>query len=214
MRVLVGACGRMKRIMKDEELELSKRDIEFLYEIGCLRFIDRAWRQLLNLGGANLAEHTLRVAWIAALIARHEGADVSKAMKMALVHDIPESRTGDVHYISRLYTKRDEEAAIKEMLNSTTFPDDFLNLWKEYEKRETLEAKVVKDADNLDVDFELQEHAARGAKLKDDWDRKRSAYPMLYTETAKKIFEMVYASNPNDWHTKAKNRFTEGDYGK
>ncbi|MBI2013172.1 MAG: HD domain-containing protein [Candidatus Colwellbacteria bacterium] len=194
--------------------ELNKRDIEFLYEVGCLRFIPRAWKQLLGPNFANLAEHTLRVMWTATLIAKHEKADVDKVIKIALVHDVPESRTGDVHYISRLYTKRDEEGALSEIFKEVNLADEFLELWKEYEKRGSLEAKIVKDADNLDVDFELQEQAARGVKLRDSWNRKESTYHQLYTETAKKIFEMIYISNPDDWHTKAKNRFTEGDYGK
>jgi len=203
--------------MENAESGVSKRDIEFLYEVGCLRFIPRAWRQMLSPNFANLAEHTLRVAWIAALIARHEGANIGKAMQMALVHDLSESRTGDVHYISRLYTRRDEKGAIKDMLHGTTLPSELLDLWQEYEERESLESKVVKDADNLDVDFEIQEQAARGVNLKEDWyegQRKPFVRPNFYTETAKQIFDMLYASNPNDWHTKAKNRFTEGDYGK
>src|SRR3972149_971171 len=192
--------------MENAESGVSKRDIEFLYEVGCLRFIPRAWRQMLSPNFANLTEHTLRVAWIAALIARHEGANIGKAMQMALVHDLSESRTGDVHYISRLYTRRDEKGAIKDMLHGTTLPSELLDLWQEYEERESLESKVVKDADNLDVDFEIQEQAARGVNLKEDWykeQRKPLVYPNLHTETAKRIFEMLYSSNRNDWHTKA-----------
>ena len=44
--------------------------------------------------------HTLRVAWIATIIAKNESnADLAKVVKMALVHDIAESRTGDTHYL-------------------------------------------------------------------------------------------------------------------
>ena len=186
--------------------ELNKRDIEFLYEVGCLRFIPRAWRQFLLPNTANLAEHTLRVMWTAATIAKYEKADTGKVIKMALVHDASESRTGDAHYVSRVYTKRDEEAAIRDTLQGTALSGEFFNLWEEYEKRESIEAKIVKDADNLDVDFELQEQAARGVKLRDNWNRKEFIYHQLYTETAKKIFEMIYTSNPDDWHTKAKNQ--------
>ncbi len=193
---------------QNNKKDISPRDIEFLYEIGCLRFIPRAWKQLLGPNFANLAEHTLRVMWTAGLIAKQEKADADKVLKMALVHDVGESRTGDVHYISRIYTKRDEEGALNEIFKDTTLAAEFIQLWKEYEKRESLEAKIVKDADNLDVDFEVQEQASRGVKLKEAWDRKGSAYPMLYTETAKKLFEMIYSSNPDDWHIKAKNRFT------
>lgn len=195
----------------EPESELNKRDIEFLYEMGCLRFIPRAWRQLLGPNFANVAEHTVRVMWLASMIAKKEGGDMGKVVKMALVHDVAESRTGDAHYISRLYTNRDEERAMEEIFKEVSLTDEFFPLWKEYEEKESLEARIVKDADNLDVDFEIQEQASRGVKLKEVWDRKETAYPMLYTETAKKIFDLIYASNPDDWHTKAKNRFTEGE---
>lgn len=71
---------------------LDRRDIELLYEVGCLRFIPRAWRQLLAAEGANLAEHILRVIWIAVVLAKHEKADIGKVAKMALVHFIYRER--------------------------------------------------------------------------------------------------------------------------
>jgi len=46
-----------------------KRDVEFLFEVGTLRLIDRTWRQFGGANFANVAEHTFRVMWIAALIA-------------------------------------------------------------------------------------------------------------------------------------------------
>ena len=200
----------------DEKSEINKRDIEFLYEMGCLRFIPRSWRQFLLPNTSNLAEHTLRVMWIAATIAKYEKVDTGKVIKMALVHDASESRAGDAHYVSRVYTKRDEGAAIRDTLQGTALSGEFFDLWEEYEKRESIEAKIVKDADNLDIDFEIQEQISMGANL-NNWiedNRKRFLYDSLYTETAKKIFEMLYASDPRDWHAKGKNRFTEGDYGK
>ncbi len=200
----------------DQEPELNKRDIEFLYEVGCLRFISRAWRQFLLPNAANLAEHTLRVTWIAITIAKYEKADIDKIIKMALVHDLGESRTGDIHYLARVYTKRDEETAITDIMAETIFSKEFVDLWEEYEKRESMEAKIVKDADNLDVDFEIQEQISMGMDLS-KWrenHRRKFVHQSLYTKTAKKIFDMVYSVNPRDWHINSKNRFTEGDYGK
>lgn len=72
-----------------------ERDIELLYEIGALRFIPRQWTRFLNAVFANLAEHHLRVMWTAMVIAKREHADIEKVLKIALVHDIAESRTGD-----------------------------------------------------------------------------------------------------------------------
>ena len=188
-----------------------------MFEIGCLRFLERTWKRFLNPDVGNHSEHTLRVVWVALMLAKYEGVkNQDKVLKMALVHDLPESRTGDVDYISRLYTKRNEEEAIKDILKDTVHDDELLDLWQEYEKRESIEAKIVKDADNLDVELELKEQESRGHKIGTilNENRKKSVYPNLYTETAKKFWEEIDKSNPNDWHLKGRNRFNHGDWKK
>jgi 5'-deoxynucleotidase YfbR-like HD superfamily hydrolase len=63
------------------------RDVDFLYELGALRLIDRQWRRFHSQNFANLADHHFRVAWIALVIAAREGGkiDTGKIVKMALV---------------------------------------------------------------------------------------------------------------------------------
>ena len=189
------------------------RNIEFLYEIGTLRYVPRSWRQFLNKDVANVAEHTFRVLWLSVIIAKEEGADIGKVVKMALVHDITESRTPEVHYLSRMYAKREEDKAIADSLRQVSVEKEFLALHEEYEERKTPEAKIVKDADNLDVEFELQEQYAKGIKLKESFkDSRDRVYELLFTKTARAIFEEVRKSNPHDWHAKGNNRFTNGDW--
>jgi putative hydrolase of HD superfamily len=192
------------------------RDIEFLYEIGSLRFLPRQWKRFLNADFANLAEHHYRVMWLALVIAKYEKADVNKVLKMTLVHDIMESRTGDVDYLARQYVKRDEELGLRDMLAKTIFDKDgeFMNLWQEYEALETLEAQVAKDADILDVDFELNEQATKGFNLKNIWRGQRThvSKTRLRTKTAKKIWQKLQTADPHGWHVKGRNRLTSGDW--
>lgn len=200
--------------MKKTDFNLT-RDLEFFYEIGCLRHIQRTWRQFLNPDFQNLSDHILRVVWISLTLAKYEGAkDTEKLMKMALVHDLSESRSVDSHYVSRQYVERFEEEAITDTLTDTAVYEDFMAVWKEYEARESLEAKIVKDADTLDVDLELKEQEYRGIKLGEDTlvGRQYVAQSKLYTETAREFFYAIQESNPNDWHLKSKNRFTSGDW--
>ncbi len=191
-----------------------KRDLEFLFEIGTLRYLGRTWRQFLNPNFANVAEHTLRVVWIALLLAKMEKADMNKVMKMALFHDITESRTGDVHYVSRMYTERHEDSALADMLKDVAIADEVAPIWHEYEDKESLEAKIVKDADNLDVDLELREQELQGydatAFMRDGL--KKSGRAPLYTASAQKLWKLIYKSNPHDWHRLGVNRFTKGDW--
>jgi putative hydrolase of HD superfamily len=190
-------------------------DVNFLFEMGNIRFIERMWRRFLHDDFANLAEHHFRVFWIAMIIAAHEkNVDTGKVAKLALIHDIAESRTGDVDYLSRQYVERNEELGITDILEGTAIQKEFFGLWEEYETRTSIESKIVKDADNLDVDFELAEQAATGSQLQTVKKAMRQtvAETKLYTATAKQLFEQLKTANPHDWHFSSRNRINSGDW--
>lgn len=197
------------------------RDVDLLFELGTLRYLQRQWRQFLNPDFANLSEHIFRVAWLALVIASHEqktnpDLDTGKVAKMALVHDLSESRSVDVHYLSRQYVERNEKAAVTDSLTGTVVEADMLALVEEYENRQTLEAKIVKDADNLDVDLELQEQTVRGFQLPADFAPMRQfvGETKLFTPTAKALWQEITTTNPNRWHLAGRNRFQAGDWQK
>lgn len=194
-------------------------DVNFLFEMGSIRFINRMWSRFLRDDFANLAEHHFRTFWIAMVIASHEGnVDTGKIAKMVLAHDIAESRTGDVDYLARQYVERNEKLAIDDMLSGTILEKEFQDLVEEYETRQSIEAKIAKDADNLDIDFELAEQASKGSSLKNLWQSNREfvARERLYTKTAKKIFDQLVQeqTNPHHWHLNGRNRRNSGDWKK
>lgn len=193
----------------------SKADVSFLFEIGALRYVDRTWRQFLGADFANVSEHTFRVLWTSLVLGSYEkDVDSEKLLKMALVHDIGESRTGDVHYVSRLYTTRNEELAIDDMIGKTSLKN-FSKIWREYEKFDCIEAKIVKDADTLDIELELREQQAKGISLKNLWKsrRRKEVYGhKLFTKTAKRFWDLIEKSDPHDWHYFGRNRHTAGDW--
>lgn len=195
-----------------------KRDVELLFELGMIRHLPRQWVRFGGINFANLADHHFRVAWTAMLIANREDADVDieKILKMALVHDIAESRTNDVDYIARQYTERNEELAMKDILEDTSMQEEFIALFEEYEERKSLESKIVKDADTLDIDLEVQEQEANGVKIK-GWlyYRDHVAKHHLYTKTAKELYKQIKVADPHGWHVNSpRNRFKGGDYKK
>lgn len=198
-------------------VNVSDKDVSFLFEMGGIRFIDRMWRRFYHKDFANLAEHHFRVFWIAMVIAGgEENVDTGKIAKMCLLHDIAESRAGDVDYLARQYVERNEELGIQDMLGGTNIEHEFYNLWQEYEARESLEAKIVKDADNLDVDFELVEQSSKGSPLKNHWRENRDfvAREKLYTKTAKTLYKKMIDANPHSWHLNGRNRRRDGDWKK
>ena len=191
-----------------------EKDVKLLFEIGCFRYVVRTWKRFMNPDVENCAEHTLRVMWVALTLAKHENnPNHEKIMKMALFHDMPESRTGDVDYISRQYTKRNETQAALDIFGQTIHSDE-LALLEEYEKRESAEARIVKDADTIEVELELVELQHKGNPLGTIWnkDRRENVFPKLYTKSAQKIWKMIHQTNPHSWHLEGRNRFTSGDW--
>jgi putative hydrolases of HD superfamily len=189
-----------------------KRDISFLYEVGSLRNVQRTWRQSLGVDCANDLEHTVRVMWLALILARREGiSNEEKVLKMALAHDIAETRTGDQNYTQAVYVKADEDRAIKDVFFGTSLEDFDTDILKEYKARVTRAAQVVKDADNLDVDLELRELAERGSKLPEKWRefRQNIRDEKLYTESARTLWDALDEVDVSEWHIAA-NKWVRG----
>jgi putative hydrolase of HD superfamily len=133
---------------------------------------------------------------------------MEKIMKMALVHDVSESRTGDLHHIGKNYTTRDEQKGIRDILKNTSLEKDMLIAWEEYEEKKSIEAKIVKDADTLDVDMELREQVAMGREHLKVWGPVRKVFKdKLFTESAKKLWGEILASDPTKWHVDARKGF-------
>lgn len=187
-----------------------ERDIEFLYEIATMRNIQRGWRQHLGTDCANVLDHTIRVQWLALILARMESGpdkkvDEEKVLKMALLHDAPETRTSDLSYVQKVYADEKEDKAAHDMFEGTIMTDFYSDIFKEYNERQTLEAKIVKDADNLDVDMELYELAERGSQLPGKWKSHRQLIrdEKLYTDSAKKIWDNLSKIDVGQWHLNA-----------
>lgn len=192
-----------------------KHIVNFLFEIGTLRYIKRSWVNFLCPQFQNVSEHILRVIWIAYLIAEEEGIkNKEKILKIALIHDIPESRTGDQNYLQRQYVKKNESLALKDITNGLKNQKEMIKLWHEYKSLKSIESKIVHDADNLEVDFELKEQEAQGYRIPEEWKkiRKHVKENKLFTASAKKIWNQLQKHNPHLWHTKSRNRYLKGDW--
>ena len=141
---------------------------------------------------------------------------LSKIIKMALVHDVAETRTSDLSYVQKVYVTADESRAADDMFKNTMF-GDLRKVLSLYEKRDTIEAKIVKDADNLDIDLELKEIEELGSKLPQKWtlnNRKFVRDEKLYTESAKKLWDDIQTSDPSNWHRNMNKWLTDPNAGK
>lgn len=176
--------------------------INFFYEIGSLRKLKRSYIQHMLQEVESIAEHSQRVTLIAYFLSKEAKANTYKVMLMAAFHDLAEARTGDANWLQKQYIKQDEEKALNAqyalMGESSVEIKDILN---EYHKRESLESKIAKDADNVDYILSLKE-----LELQGNQEARRRLYSgdcskdQLYTSIAKNMFDEILKSNPNDWY--------------
>lgn len=173
----------------------------FGYELGLLKRIRRTgWWHAGVRDPESVAEHTMRTAQLAALIAAEEGADPARAAFLALWHDTQETRTGDLpHTATRYLTKpnpRQITADQTEQLPSRS-RDTVRAAVDEYESRQTLEARCAKDADKLEMLLQAVEYRDIGVGRVDGWID--SARKDLQTETSRRIAEAAMTLSPLTW---------------
>lgn len=107
------------------------------------------------------ADHSWKVALMAMILADglKEDLNLLKAIKIALVHDLVEAIAGDVDYRlihTGLITKEEKTAAeakaMKEIKASLPqkIGQEIEDLWLEYEKMETPEARYIKAIDKIE----------------------------------------------------------------
>jgi len=136
-----------------------------LLELQRLKRLDRTGWVLRGLapGAESVAAHSYGVAFTAMLLAdevraRGVEVDVERVLRVALLHDLAEARTGDMPRTMALYYGAEarasaERAAFADMVRDLEArrAADYAALHEDYEARESLEARLVKAADVLDL---------------------------------------------------------------
>ena len=121
----------------------------------------------------SVADHSYRVALLTMTLSDRKGLDTLKAVRMALLHDLAESKVGDLTPRQKQDNHGNlETEALSEIL--TDLPEEMENLyldtWNEYQKNETPEAKLVHNADKIEMLIQAKEYEEKGSKLDQFWD--------------------------------------------
>jgi putative hydrolase of HD superfamily len=135
-----------------------------LLEVQRLKHLDRTGWTLRGLapGAESVGAHTYGVAVVAMLLAdavraRGVAVDVGRVMRMALVHDWAETRLGDLprtaaHYFGGEARHAAEEKAFADIVHPLgDAAAELRAAHEEYERRVTVEARLVKASDVIDL---------------------------------------------------------------
>ena len=172
--------------------------VNLLFEAGMLKRTPRTGLQFLGTGSESVAEHAFRVTFIGYVLAQIEkDIDEAKLIKMCLLHDLHEARTGDLNYMNKKYVKVDEKKAIKDLTKTLPFGDDISNSVEEFNSGKSKEALLANDADQLDLILMLKENKDLGNKYADEWIS--FALKRLKTNTAKELAQKILDTDSTHW---------------
>jgi putative hydrolase of HD superfamily len=128
----------------------------------------------------NVAAHSFGVVFVALVLAQvvDEPLDLGRLLAMAALHDLPEALTTDIPTPAWRYLppgiKTDvERKAMQEMLDNTQFAPAFMALWEELHAAQTPEARLVDDADKLEMFVQalVYEQQTGNVQLEQFWAR-------------------------------------------
>ena len=144
--------------------------VEFARLIGKLKTTPRTgWVRRGVPRYESVADHSWRVATLSLLLfGRDDKIDANKCIQMALVHDLAECLVGDIapdDNVSKADKEQMEHDAMEQIALTLgqSCPNNearqrVLDLFQEYEQRETKESRAVKDLDLLDMIIQADEY--------------------------------------------------------
>ena len=153
-----------------------------LIELQRLKQLERTGWSLRGLpnGTESVASHSFGVCVTAMMLADEVNArglevDCQRVLRMALLHDWAEARIGDMPkkatgYFGAEARKTAEALAFADIVKGGGSEAEYQALYKDYEERDSLEARLVKAADVIDLlvqAFALERSGAKG--LHDFW---------------------------------------------
>lgn len=137
-----------------------------LLEALTLKELPRAgWLRVGVQAPESVAAHSWGVAWLVLALCP-EGLDRGRALGMAVLHDLPEVRAGDItprDNVTAAEKRRREEDALEQLLAPVGERARRLrDLWLDFEEQRSAEARFVRACDRLDMALQAARYAGQG----------------------------------------------------
>jgi putative hydrolase of HD superfamily len=180
----------------------NKNILDFFAEAGKLKYVKRSgWWMVGIPQEESVADHSFRCAVIGYILAKMEDAQPYKVLVMTLFNDLPEARINDMHKVASRYlnVKEAEKKAFTEQIEplSKDISEEMGSLKEEYDKQETPESLIARDADILECLIQAKEYSDIGFRNAEKFFKKAPEH--LATESARKLWEEVKSWDSNDW---------------
>jgi len=171
---------------------------DFLFETIMLKKLPRSGYAFLGAGDESVAEHTCSVALVAWVMSQLEkDIDALRLISMCLLHDLPETRIGDLNYVQRKYVTAHEEKAVADAAGDLPFGEGLKNLMTEFNRGETREARLAYDADQLALLLDLKVIADSGHRPADVW--MKNVMGRLQTDLGKSLAKDILGTPSSRW---------------
>ena len=156
-----------------EKKDPSRRLLEAILEANELKVIPRmGWMVRGIRDGESVAEHSYAVALISMLVADRMqiDVDVGKLLRIALLHDLPEHMLGDIHAPATRMLGEDVKEAAEERIMQRLFGgieggDEYVALWKEFVDRSSVEGRLVRAVDKLEMFTQAYQYEREGNRM-------------------------------------------------
>jgi putative hydrolases of HD superfamily len=182
--------------------------LPILIELQRLKRLERTGWTLRGLpnGTESVAAHSFGVSVTVMLLAdeiksRGLDVDIERVLRMALLHDWAETRVGDmprtaINYFGADVRKRAESAAFADIVGPLfAAGSQYTDLYQDYEERHSLEARLVKAADVIDLLVQAYALERAGAKGLDEfWQVVHEAdfhLPSIAHEVVEELFQSL-----------------------
>ena len=122
---------------------------------------------------------------------------MGKLLSLVLIHDLAEGLTTDIptpawRYLPDGVKGNVERGAMKEIVGTGAQADQLLDLWEEMHAKETAEAKLVHDADKLDMYLQVSAYEKQGTlALREFWQKRK----IFNYELAQQIYDDLRAQS-------------------
>ncbi len=145
-----------------------KHITNLVYEGAVVKRMLRTGWQILGDNEEGVGEHTFMTCVIAYFLAKEiSKANMKTVLTMAVFHDFHEARTGDLDKIASFYMTRDQGKANRDIFAGRDH--ELLITLTTYEEKQTLEAKIVYEANVIAFLVELKLLEEKGNTHAREW---------------------------------------------